>query len=373
MRTPIVAAALLAAIAGACTLGATDDTASGQIDDPETLDLLGVDEPEAVWRRTVLGVEVLGADGRADPGELALIDGALREIPRAFLDGIGLRFLVRTSTLQDATLHPATAAFARGPDVYLLDRTFSEPRAGATRLGLARVLAHEMAHIAQFDALAPEYIEAVLDGELDITDTGAGSTLVAEFAAAVGWRNDSTDPLRPAWRLTGDPGGTTEYGTTSPEEDMAESLAMIAVGRSELISADRVRWIEQWLGIRANDIGGGKPYAPAGSFEVFFRDPVYDEAEVAALRAAHAEAIYFQLPPDLPAAERLARDVSGELRRRGLVGQLQLVDDTRLPRYSGLFNRTDGVRYWVELWDFRQGAGFVSAPNAPVLSYVMLW
>ncbi len=42
-------------------------------------------------------------------------------------------------------------------------------------------------------------------------------------------------------------------------------------------------------------------------------------------------------------------------------------------RYAGLFNRTDGVQFWVELWDFREGSGFSSAPNAPVLSYVMLW
>jgi hypothetical protein len=369
----VAAIVLLAVVSGACTLGVTDDTVSGNIDDPATLDRLGVSEPDAVWRRNVAGIEVLGTSGRADSAELELIGGAIQEVPRGFLDGIGLRYLVRTSSLDDVALHPATAAFARGPDIFLLDRTFAEPRAGATRLGLARVMVHEMAHIAQFDTLAPDYIAAVLDGTVDITDTGAGSTLVADFAAAVGWRNDSGDPFRPAWRLPGSAFGTTEYGTTSPEEDMAESLAMIAIGRSELISTSRVRWIEQWLGIRADNIGTGKPYAPAGSFEVFFRDPLYDEEEVAAQRAAHIEPIYFELAPDQPDPERLARNVSGELRRRSLVGQLQPTDDPRLPRYSGLFSRTDGVRFWVELWDFRESTGFRSAPDAPVLSYVMLW
>ena len=368
-----MAATLAVLVAPGCTLGVTEDTVSGRIDDPATLDRLGIEEPGAVWRRTVAGIEVLGTEGRADSRELELIEGALREIPRSFIDGLGLRFIVRSSTVQDRDLHPATAAFARGPDVYLLDRTFTERRAGATRLGLARVLVHELAHIAQFDALAPEYIAAVLDGTLDITDTGAGSTLVADFADAIGWRNNSTQEFLPAWRLAGPASGTTEYGATGPEEDMAESLAMVAVGRPELISTDRVRWVEQWLGVRANAFGSGKPYAPAGSVEVFFRDAVYDETQVAALRAAHVEPTYFQLPAGQPVAERLARDVSGELRRRSLTGNLEPVDDPRLLRYAGLFNRTDGVRFWVELWDFREATGFASAPNTPMLSYVMLW
>ncbi len=375
MRSPLVAALIVLALAaGACTLGVSEDTTSGRIDDPAVLDRLGVPEPEGVvWRRTVAGIEVLGTEGRADPIELELMDGAVREVPQRFRDSLGLRFLVRTNSPEGANLHPATAAYALGPDIFILDRTFAEPRAGASRLGLARVLVHEMAHIAQFDALDPDYIAAVLDGTVGITDTGAGSTLVADFAGAIGWRNSSTEAFRPVWTLSTPALGTTEYGTTSPEEDMAESLAMVAMGRSELISTSRVRWIEQWLGIRAADIGTGKPWAPAGSFEVFFRDPVYDEEQVAGRRAAHVEPLYFQLSPDQPEAERLARTISGELRRRGLVGQLAVAGDPRLPRYSGLFQRSDGVEFWVELWDFREGRGFRSAPAAPVLSYVMLW
>jgi hypothetical protein len=52
---------------------------------------------------------------------------------------------------------------------------------------------------------------------------------------------------------------------------------------------------------------------------------------------------------------------------------LTLSHDDRLPRYQGLFTRRDGVRYWVELWDFREATGFSSAPDVPVLTYVVLW
>ena len=63
-------AATLALVAAACTIGVTDTTVSGRIDDPATLDRLGVEEPEAVWRRTVGGIEVLGTGCLVDRNKI---------------------------------------------------------------------------------------------------------------------------------------------------------------------------------------------------------------------------------------------------------------------------------------------------------------
>ena len=52
-------------------------------------------------------------------------------------------------------------------------------------------------------------------------------------------------------------------------------------------------------------------------------------------------------------------------------GVLSLTDDARLPHYTGLFTRRDGVNLWVELWDFREATGF--QPTDPILTYVVLW
>ncbi len=353
----------------ACALGGSGDpTPSSGV-----LAELGVPDPEGIaWQRRSGAIELVGTTSRPVPGELTLIAAALAEVPQAVLDRAPLRFLVRAPAVDTARLHPATAAFARGPDVYLVDRTFTDAGAGATRLGLARVLIHELAHVAQFDTLSEAYVTAVLDGSLSITDTGDGSLLVADFADAAGWRNTSGDELRPRWSLP-DPSGTTTYGATSPEEDMAESVAAVALGRAGELSPERVRWVEAWLGVSATRLAAGKPYVPPGSREAFFREPVYDEAEVAARRTAHAEAQYFELPGSQPAAERLASTIGSELRSRALTGTLSEVADDRLPRYAGEFRRSDGLRFWVELWDFRSATGFRSAPTAPVLTYVAMW
>jgi hypothetical protein len=154
---------------------------------------------------------------------------------------------------------------------------------------------------------------------------------------------------------------------------MAESLAMVVMGRADLVSPQRVRWIESWLSLSADDLSVGKPWVPAGSVEAFFDQALYDEGQVAGQRAAHVEPSYFVLPAAAAPGERLASEVSAELRRRGLVGQLTPAADDRLPRWAGLFPRADGVRFWVELWDFRDAAGFRNPPPGPVLTYVTLW
>lgn len=337
------------------------------------LERISIPEPENVsWRRPAGEIEIVGTTSRAVPAEVERVAGALAEIHPAILAKAPLRFLVRAPHLGAVELHPATAAFARGPDIYLLDRTFQEDTAGTTRLGLARVVAHELGHVAQFDTLDPAYVTAVLGGELDISDTGAGSLIVADFAEAVGWRNGSSDPLRPQWSLP-NPAGTTPYGATSPEEDMAETLALIAVGRAEALSAERLRWMERWLGVGIDALVAGKPWAPSGSRQAFFREAVYDEAEVARRHPRHADPLYFELPASVAAADALAVQVTDNLLRRAINGRLDPVDDPRLARFAGEFTRADGVRFWVELWDFRGATGFRSAPAAPVLSYVMLW
>ena len=69
----------------------------------------------------------------------------------------------------------------------------------------------------------------------------------------------------------------------------------------------------------------------------------------------------------------LVQQVRTQLGTRGFAGTLQLTADERLPRYSGLFTRPDGVKLWVEVWDFRYSTAFSAAPDGPVLSYVTAW
>ncbi len=284
--------------------------------------------------------------------------------------------MVRATTIDSYDPdHTDARAFALGPDIYLVDRTFSELGAPVTRLELARAYLHELAHVAQFESLSDDYVGAALAGAVARVDPSTGSLVVQDFAASTGWTNTSADPLDAVWRLGATSLASTAYGGVDPAEDMAEAVAMIGSGRGDWIPADRVRWVERWLASTATELAEGKPWAPTGSTEVRSVAPIYDESEVGRLasRYSYVEPLYFELPASQPAHRQLATIIEGELARRRVTGVLQRTEDDRLPRYAGLFQRRDGLAYWVELWDFREAEGFSGEPTGPVLTYVVLW
>lgn len=324
-----------------------------------------------MWKREVAGLELLGLSSAADPRELELLEAAFEELPVGLVEAAAVRNLVRDSAVAGTPVEPTLLAFTRGPDIYVIERTFNE--SGSTRLGLAKVLAHELAHAAQFAAIDEAYVEALLAGEVAVADPTTASSAIADFAEATGWDNRSNDPFQPSWQ----PGpttlaGATEYGRTSPSEDLADSVAAVAIGQANTISADRVAWVEELIGSTATNLAKGKPWVPAGSKAITSVNPIYDEAQVASLGKQHAEPSYFQLPATEPPTADLATEITNELRLRDLAGELERVDDERLPRYAGRFLRDGGLSYWVELWDFREAALDSGVP-LPVLTYVVLW
>jgi hypothetical protein len=231
--------------------------------------------------------------------------------------------------------------------------------------------------VAQWQQLDQAYIRAALAGEVAQVEPAAGSTLVRAYAEAVGWVDTAADPLAPVWHIDTPERAPTTYGATGPAEDFAEALAMILIGRANWLDPDRVTWMTDWLGTTAEELSEGKPWSPAGSAEVISPSPVYDEELAASLArdrgAGHIEPLYFALANDTPDAGRLATQVAQALTGRRLTGSMDPVPDDRLPRFQGVFERTDGVVMLVELWDFRHAGGFVSQPDDAVLTYVVIW
>lgn len=356
----------------------TASTTTVQLDidlnDPELLARLGSPPVEDIsWQRTVGGVTLVGVTNSADPAEIELIAGALEEVPAALADLALPRDLIRIGSVGGEEAIGKAVAFTKGPDIYLVDRTFAPNGDSTSRMELTRALLHELAHVAQYRSLDDEYVEAALSGEVDQVDPAAGSTLVRSFAASVGWIDQNADPLEASWLLPSSIDASTEYGATGAGEDMAEAISMVVLGRSNWIPAAHTRWVEQWLGSGATTLAAGKPWAPAGSREVVSADPLYDEVALTgiAIRFDHIEPLYFSLPDGLASHEQLAAEVQQRLLERRLSGVLALTDDARLPRYAGLFTRGDGVNLWVELWDFRDATGY--QPADPILTYVVLW
>lgn len=371
-------AVALACIVAACTIevptvtGPTFDlshetTAGGPIEidlrDDALMARLGVDSPAEIrWLRPLDGVDLVGITPEIEPGEHELLMDALAELPPHLR--VRPRLIIRSA-------RPPTAEFsdpfavARGPDVWLFDASFEWDGAGVNRFTMARVLAHEFAHIAQFEALDPIVVGDVAAGRS--TDLSLrNSLLVRDFVAATGWERDGD-----GWRLEGEP--ASEYGVTSPVEDLAEAVSLIIAGLGDGVPPAHTAWVEEWLGAPADVLAEGAPWAPSGAVEIVSGTPLFDEQRVARLADdGPLEVLSYQLPQDAPAGEALAATVGERLGARKVVGALGRVDDPAVTRFAGRFDRPDGTILWVELWDFREAPGYEGGPEAPVLTYVLV-
>lgn len=356
LRLLIVAALLVTG----CSIGAGET--SGSVD----IDVLVAEPPPVDWRRDVDGIEVVGSGTAASPDELAIIRAGLAELPDGLLEAAGLSAIYRVRD-GGGEVEERTLAFSRGRNIFLIDQTFaSDP----TVYDMASLLAHELTHVLQFNRLVQSDIDAVV-GRID-ADPIAASAFVRDFARDAGWTDAGSSAGSRRWSLR-DPSGTTEYGATAPDEDMAETVSLAVTGRADQLSTERVQWLEDLLDADAASFRAGKPYVPPGSTRINASEPLYDTQAAVLRTAANADPITFQLPASAAKGAALAAEIETALLQRGLGGSLDDAGDRRLARFSGKFLRGDGVAYWVELWDFRDAPGLTNPPDTPVLTYVILW
>ncbi len=368
--TILVIVSLMATLSAGCTVTVPQDTTPSstapeevQIDlrDLATQRALGSPPPDdVVWQRPIADATVVGLTAAAEPAEIDVLTAAYSDLPETLRSIAGPRLLVRVHEIAGAEdLSPAVTV-TYGPDVYLLDRTFAGDNRTTGRLDLSYALAHELAHVAQWYALDPTYVRRVLDGELNSVRLATGSQLVRDFAAAAGWEESPTTE----WTLQGS--APTEYAATSPVEDLAETVALAVTGRADWLDDARLQWVENWLGIPAEELSAGRPWLPAGAEEILSASPLYDEAAaetIAAGRGAtHIEPSSFVIEGLDVAA--LTTELTNRLRERGLDGTLGMAAGTEFPRHQGSFVRADGVVLMVELWDLDEET---------VLTYVVIW
>ncbi len=337
------------------------------LDDDALMAKLGVDSPAEVhWLRKLPGVDLVGITPDVVPEEHDLLAAAMSELPHQL--SVRPRLIIRTEIPPTAD-HEDPFAVTRGPDVWIFDDTFLWDGGGVGRLTMVRVLAHEFTHVAQFAALDPVIVGEVAarkSSDLSLTH----SLLVKDFVAATGWVVDST--TESGWRLAGP--ASTDYGASSPVEDMAESVALMVTGLGDGLPATHRAWVEKWLGAPERVLAAGKPWAPGEAIEVLSGTPLYDTDRVAQMAAEReAETLTYQLPASAPPAADLAVTVSLRLTERQLPGTMGRVEDENVLRYAGRFDRSDGTIFWVELWDFREAPGYTNAPDGPALTYVIIY
>lgn len=337
------------------------------ITDATLMARLGVSAPEEIhWLRKLPEVDMAGTTPEVVMDEHDLMASAMAELPPQL--SVRPRLIIRSANPPTAE-YADPFAVARGPDIWVFDETFRSLGDDLGRLTMARVLAHEFTHVAQFIALDPVVVGEVAAGRSSDLSL-SHSLLVQDFVAASGWEIDSS--AESGWTLTG--AAATEYGATSPIEDMAEAVALVVTGSGDLVPVTHLRWVEEWLGAPERLLAAGKPWVPVGSIEVMSDTPLHDIERVEELAGDRVvEVLTFQLPATAPPASELARGVGLRLTERQLPGTLGRVDDPDILRYAGRFDRADGTIFWVELWDFREAPGYTNTPDGPALSYVMIY
>lgn len=325
------------------------------------------------WSRPVDRFELLGTTPAAVPDEVATLGAGIAELPAAW--SVEPAQLLRVTSLGPAAEGFEAAAEAVGPTIRLGDTTFETQGRATHRFELARVMAHELAHVDQYDALSADYLDRLLAGELTEIRLWEGSTLILDFAEETGWVNTADDGALPQWQLPGSVQAATPYGRTNPAEDMAETVALAVIGQGNRLDRARQRWVEGYLDTPLAELSDGKPFVPQGAMDVEGPEPLYDQqaAQLAASPFRYEEPMYFRLEETSPALEILALEIQDELSRRDLDGALIGDDSLAVRRYVGLFTRADGVRFWVEVIDFREAPQLVSGPAVPLLTYVVFW
>lgn len=327
---------------------------------------------DVTWSRPVDRYELLGTTAQADASEITRLAAGISEIPADWT--VEPLQLLRVPALGPAQEGFEAAAEAVGPTIRLGDTTFRTQGRPTQRFELARVMAHELAHVDQYDNLTADYLDLLLAGSLDEIRLWEGSSLILDFADATGWVNGS-DGVLPSWSLPPDVRPATAYGGTNPAEDMAETVALAVIGQGNRLDRDRQRWVERYLDMDLSDLSSGKPFVPRDASQVEAPEPLYDQqaAQLAAAPFSFEEPMYFRLADGAASLEILALDIGSELDRRDLRGALLRDDSLAVPRYAGLFTRSDGVRFWVEIIDFRNAPELVSGPAAAVLTYVVFY
>lgn len=135
-------------------------------------------------------------------------------------------------------VNPEGVAFTSGPYVFVSDVTFTKVDGfdTGTFRGLLRVMSHEFTHTAQFfetQKIPNSYINSYLES----------SDIVKDWISKMGWKLENDK-----WMLSSNE-LSTEYGKSTPVEDMADAVGSMIIGDEYSISKSRADWILAWLGI----------------------------------------------------------------------------------------------------------------------------
>lgn len=200
--------------------------------------------------------------------QINILEAIIDRAPSRLVENGPIVFVI--STREDLSMGYALGvAHASGPYIFIDEDTFDLGGSWYDNSidQIYNSIYHELMHVAQFKELYKDISPEELMVDVGASDLWTSMTLRTElfdsFAEITGWEKveyDYTDHIRYTIKDR-KAEKTTAYGRGKIEEDMADTVAGVYIGKGNLFSDERVKWAEEFLGLTYEEmIIGSLPY-----------------------------------------------------------------------------------------------------------------
>lgn len=202
------------------------------------------------------------------PEQILILEAIIDRAPSRLLEDGPIVFVI--STREDLSMGYALGvAHASGPYIFLDQDTFDLGGSWYDNSidQIYNAIYHELVHVAQFKEIykdsSPEELLSQTEAIDAWTSQALRTELMSSFADITGWEKKEYDYSDIIMFTLADRDAevTTTYGKGDINEDMADTVAGVYMGKGNLFSDNRVSWAEDFLGESYEEmIIGSLPY-----------------------------------------------------------------------------------------------------------------
>lgn len=185
------------------------------------------------------------------PDRLAWIKTAIDALPDFFVKDHPVVSFISASNSELGLISAANsgaAAYASGLNIFFTNRILKDSILGAaTKKDMVFTIFHEYVHIVQHYEVLQTFSEEYLSIPGNLIVVMKIVPFNKDFARTAGWEFQYDEYGDSSYAILGtdtESQKTTEYGRTSYIEDLADTAASVIACDTALVSASRIKWIE---------------------------------------------------------------------------------------------------------------------------------
>lgn len=198
------------------------------------------------------GIPIKWTDGQPiPPDRLAWIKAAIDVLPDFFIKDHPVVSFISASNSElglTSAANSGAVAYASGLNIFFTNRILKDSILGAaTKKDMVFTIFHEYVHIVQHYEVLQTFSEEYLSIPGNLIVVMKIVPFNKDFARTAGWEFQYDEYGDSSYAILGtdaESQQTTEYGRSSYIEDLADTAASVIACDTALISASRIKWIE---------------------------------------------------------------------------------------------------------------------------------